>query len=374
VAAYPWIGFEGRWGELHPAFFNGPEGPNLKSSWTRPISWSEGWRSRSYTVPGGSVFGPGATGFFCTVVGRGSSALVRLVHRPLEFLLILAALVLLVVALLSRARWRPTAPLRVAHRRGWGQVLTAAARMYAARFSLFLGIGVLFVPVGLLVTLLQALVLHTTSVVGVQAGGSASGVAAFLALVIGTALTLLGLGLVQAASARAIVEIDAGRRVGPVHAYRLAAQSIRPLFGALLVAVVVVSLLVGSLFLLPLAIWLAGRWALIAPAIELEGVTAVGALRRSGALTRRRWLKVASLIVAGAGLVLVAGPLVGVLLIVVTDLPLGLVNLIAGVLYALAMPYVAIATMYVYVDARITRELETDDAPAELPAEIRLSP
>jgi hypothetical protein len=159
-----------------------------------------------------------------------------------------------------------------------------------------------------------------------------------------------------------------------VAAYRLAARAVRPLFGALVVAVLVISLLAGSLFLLPLAIWAAGRWALIAPIIALEQQSAVGALRRSGVLTRRRWLKVASLIVAGAGLVLVAGPMVGVLLIVVTDLPLGLVNVIAGAIYALAMPYVALATTYVYVDARIAREQEADDAVAELPAQIELAP
>ena len=33
-ADYPWIAFEGRWGELQPAFFNGPTGPNLKTQWT----------------------------------------------------------------------------------------------------------------------------------------------------------------------------------------------------------------------------------------------------------------------------------------------------------------------------------------------------
>ena len=34
--AFPWIAFEGRWGELQPAFFNGPTGPNLKTQWTEP--------------------------------------------------------------------------------------------------------------------------------------------------------------------------------------------------------------------------------------------------------------------------------------------------------------------------------------------------
>ena len=43
-AEFPWIAFEGRWGELQPAFFNGPTGPNLKTQWTEPIAWSDDWR------------------------------------------------------------------------------------------------------------------------------------------------------------------------------------------------------------------------------------------------------------------------------------------------------------------------------------------
>jgi hypothetical protein len=370
---FPWIGFEGRWGELQPAFFNGPTGPNLKSQWTEPITWSEDWRTRSYTVPGGSAFGPQATGFFCTAVGGGSKALVRLIHHPLEFTLVLGGLVLLAIFLLSRTVWRPSAPLRLARRRAWGQVLASAARMYVARFFLFVGMGALFVPIALLVTLLQALVLHATNVLGVQTGGESSGPVAFVVVAIGTALTLLGLGLVQAAAARALVEIDQGRPVGPIRAYRLAFDSVRPLFGALLVATLLISGLASSIFLLPIAVWLAGRWALIAPAIELEQVSAAGALRRSGRLVRRRWLKVATLIVAGAALVLVLGPLIGALLIFATNAPFWLVNVIAGIVYALTMPFVALATTYVYFDARVRSELADERETAVLPEEIGLS-
>ena len=92
--------------------------------------------------------------------------------------------------------------------------------------------------------------------------------------------------------------------------------------------------------------------------IELEDVSALGALRRSGRLVHGRWLKVASLIVAGGALVLVAGPLIGVLLILVTDAPFWLVNVVAGVVYAIAMPFVALTTAYVYFDARTRSELE----------------
>ena len=370
---FPWIAFEGRWGELQPAFFNGPTGPNLKTQWTEPIRWSEGWRDRSYTVPGGSAFGPGATGFFCSGIAGGSRALVQLVDRPLEFSLVLAALVLLVVLGLSRATWRPSAPLRLAHRRAWGQILAASARMYLERIVLFVGIGLLLLPISLLITALQALILGATSVLGVQTGGENDGLAAFFVLAVGTALALLGLGFVQAATARALVEIDAGRPIGPLSSYRLALDSVAPLFGALVVAALVVSLLASSIFLIPIAVWLAGRWALIVPAIELEGASALGALRRSGRLVRRRWLKVASLIVLGGALALVVGPLVGVLLILATDTPFWLVNVIAGVVYAVTMPFVAVTTAYVYFDARIRDELAAELDPDQLPAEIELS-
>jgi uncharacterized membrane protein len=101
---------------------------------------------------------------------------------------------------------------------------------------------------------------------------------------------------------------------------------------------------------------------------------ALRALRRSGRLVRRRWLKVASLIVAGAGLVLVAGPLVGVALILGTDAPFWLVNVVAGIVYAVTMPFVSLTTAYLYFDARARHEVAGEVEPAELPAEYRLSP
>jgi predicted membrane metal-binding protein len=88
---------------------------------------------------------------------------------------------------------------------------------------------------------------------------------------------------------------------------------------------------------------------------------------------RRRWLKVATLIVAGGALVLVSGPLIGVLLILATDAPFWLVNLIAGIVYAVTMPFVALTTVYVYFDARVRSELADEQEAAVLPEQIRLS-
>jgi hypothetical protein len=371
-AEFPWIDFQGRWGELQPAFFNGPTGPNLKTQWTKPITWSEDWRDQSFTVPAGSVFGTAATDFFCNAIGSGSRALVQLVHRPLQFTLGLALLAGLLLFALSRTSWRPSVPLRLARRRAWGQTLAAATRMYLAKPRLMLGIGVLFIPITLLTAVLQSLLVHGTDVLGVETGTRAGGLLGFFVLVIGTALTLLGLGLAQAATARALVEVDQGHPVGPLRAYLLAADSIRPLLGALVIASTVVSLLVGSIYLIPIAVWLAGRWALIAPSIELEQLGALAGLRRSRHLVQGAWFKVTSLIVVGAALSIAIGPIVGALLILATSAPFWLVNVIAGLIYTVTMPFVAITTAYVYFDRRVADEL-AEPAALELPAEIEFS-
>jgi hypothetical protein len=370
-AAFPWIGFEGRWGELQRAFYNGPTGPNLKRQWTEPIQWAEGWRSRSYAVPAGGVLGTRSTDFFCGAVGGGSELLRRLVHEPRGVLLVLTAFIALSAFALSRVTWRPTAPLHLARRRAWGQIIAAAGRMYRHRISLFLGIGLLFVPIALLIALLQTVVTRASSVAGISTGGEGGGLLVLLVVAVGTALTLLALGFVQMATAWALVEIDAGRPVGALRAYRVAAGSLGSLFVALMIAVLAVLLFTGSLVLIPIAVWLAVRWALIAPAIELEGLSPFEALRRSGRLVRQKWLKVGSLTILGAAIALVAGPLLGALLILVTNAPLPIVDVVAGLVYAVTLPFVALTTAYVYFDMRVRDELAgpVDD---QLSAEIGL--
>ena len=371
-AEFPWIDFQGRWGELQPAFFNGPTGPNLKTQWTRADHVVAGLARRELHRPGRQ-----------RVRDRGDRLLLPGDRQRLEGARPARPPAAAVHAAAGRAGAAaplrplanlvaPAAPLRLARRRAWGQTLAAAARMYLAKPGLMLGIGVLFIPIALLIALLQSLLVHGTDVLGVETGSGPGGLLGFFVLAIGTALTLLGLGLAQAATARALVEVDQGRPVGPLRAYLLAADSIRPLLGALLIAATVVSLLVSSLYLIPIAVWLAGRWALIAPSIELEDLGALAGLRRSRLLVRGAWLKVASLIVVGAALAIAIGPIVGALLILATSAPFWLVNVIAGLIYTVTMPLVAITTAYVYFDRRVADELAEPASP-ELPAEIELS-
>ncbi len=272
-----------------------------------------------------------------------------------------------------RATWLPVAPLRIARRRSWGQILSASARMYVHRGRLFLGIGALLVPITIAITLLQWLLFKVVDLLGVVTGQGA-GVFAVLAFAIGAAMTLLGLGLVQATATCALVEIDAGRPIGPVQAYRIALRRIRPLLRAIALFVVAWVGLTLTAFLIPVAIWLSVRWCLLAPIVELEEGTGISVLRRSGRLVRGRWIRTASLVGVSALLAIAAGPLIGVALIFTTTVPLAFLNLAAGVVYALALPYVALVTAYVYFDARARGELEPVDRRQVLPAEVDLSP
>jgi hypothetical protein len=369
--AYPWIGFEGRWGELQKAFFNGPTGPNLKTQWTQPITWSEDWRDRSYAVPTGGAFGTGTTDFFCSAVAKGSRALSQLLSNPLPLVIFLGTVLGLLIFATVRATWTPVAPLRIARRRSWGQIISASARMYVKRPGLFLGLGLLLIPFAVALTFVQWLLLSALDWVG-SVSGEAAGAWAFLAVVIGTTFALLGLGLVQAATACALLEIDADRRVSAWGASRLALRRIRPLLGAIALFVLVWVVLTTTVFLIPVAIWLAVRWCLVAPVVELEGRRPFPSLRRSGELVRRRWIRVGSLVGVSAAVALIAGPLLGAILIFLTDAPLALLNVFAGLVYALAMPFVALVTGYVYFDARARVELEPVERVSELPAEIQL--
>ena len=373
TSAYPWIAFEGRWGELQKAFFNGPTGPNMKDQWRHPIEWSRDWRDQGYAVPTGGILGTGATDLFCSGVAKGSKGLVLLLRSPTMTLLLVGALLALIVFAAVRATWTPVAPLRIARRRSWGQIISASGRMYVHRARLFLGVGLLVFPFVIVITFLQWLVFQAVDLIGVVTGQGA-GVFAMLALLIGTTLTLLVLGLVQAATACALVEIDEGRPVGAAAAYRLALRRLRPLLRTIALFVAMWVALTLTTFLIPVALWLAVRWCLLAPVVELEGRGGIGALRRSADLVRGRWTRVGSLVGVSAGVALVAGPLLGVALIFLTEMPFALLNIVAGVVYALALPYVALVTLYVYFDARARGELEPVERPAQLPAEIELHP
>jgi len=370
-AAYPWIGYEGRWGERHEAFYNGPTGPSQKGMWKRPISVvDERLRNEAYAVPAGGVLGTGATGVFCDAIAAGSDALRRLVNEPTPVLIAFGLIIGFLAYAALRTTWRPTAPLRLAHRRAWGQTYAAAGRMYLSHPLLFLGIGLVAIPVSIVVAALHSGVIRVGTFAGFDTSGESGGYRVSIALLVGTILTFVGIAVIHAATIRAVTEIDAGREISVGRALRLAVDRPRPLFGAVAIAVVVVTMLSLSVFLVPIAIWLVLRWALLIPVAELEPRTAVGTLRRSNSLVGRQPIKIAWLTVVTVLIAIATGPILGIFLILGSDAPLEIINVIAGVTYAFLIPFTGLTAAYAYYDTRVREKLADGvTTMKELPAE-----
>jgi hypothetical protein len=373
LRAFPWLGFVGRWGEQHQGFYNGPTGPDTKLQWTKPISWANTWRGRSFVVPTGSSIGQTATGFFCGAVAGGSNVLTILVGNPSPLLLALAGILIIILWLSSRTSWHPSAPLRLRRRRSWGAIVTSAFRMYVAHFRLFLGIGLLFIPLGVVITGLQYLLFRIGWLAPlVDAVGRTNIAVDGPAFALGVSITLLGLVIVETTTALAMVEIDEGRPVTARGAYRLA----RPKFGSIIGA----ALFIGVVLLLCdltaigvlLGAWLLVRWSQTTQVIALEGLPPFPALRRSARLVRDNWWRVASLTLFVSLLAVLLGPLTGTILLFVTSASFNFVNLLSDVVYAILLPYVAIATTYLYFDLFVAdaNEAEVRETTAVLPAEV----
>jgi hypothetical protein len=237
--------------------------------------------------------------------------------------------------------------------------------MYFRHLRLFLAIGLLFIPLGVLVTGIQYLLFRVGGLDGlVNSAGSTNAVVDFLAFALGIVVTLFGLSVVIAATAVAMVEIDAGRKAGARAAYKRVLPKLGPLLGVVLLAAVGIALVsltsIGTL----LSIWLLVRWAFLAQVVVLERTPGLIALRRSSRLVRGNWWRAGSLLLFVTVIALLLGPLVGTLLLFVTSASFNFINLVSGVVYVFVLPYAAIAMTYMYFDLRVAKNLEETTAEA----------
>ncbi|HZC70729.1 MAG TPA: Vps62-related protein, partial [Jatrophihabitans sp.] len=311
---FPWLGFEGRWGERQKAFNDGPTGPSSKPRWSEPFTWMRDyWRDDAFAVPDGGLLGDTATSFFCTAVAKGSAVLNAILDNPTPVIAALAVLLLLIVWLAARTSWRPAVVFRVRRRRPWGTLVTSAARLYATHVRTFGGIGLLFIPIGLITAGVQYLLFeHGMLTPLTHIAGKSNPVTALLLASLGAAFTLIGLTAVQGATAFAVVELDDGRTVTAGAALRRSLAKARSLFVGLLVAVLVIGGLSLSVVGAPVGAYLLVRWSLLAQAAVIGNTTA---LRASFRVTRGHFWRTASVTVFVTGLCLLIGPLLGTTLL-----------------------------------------------------------
>ena len=357
---FAWLAFDGRWGERAPWEFNGPTGPNDKRAWTEPFSWQEELRPSSIIVPSGGTLhpGPNAVNLFCDAVWFLSTPFALLLQLPRIVLLAAAVGVAAGFAfLLTRTRYHPAtdAPLRQCRR--LGQVLTSSARLYRRSIALFIGIGALFVPVGIIEAAIQRL-LFSTSIPQTITHYFSDHVAveALLAVTMGGVASSFVFWFVYVASLAAVARIERRRENSPLADYRDVIHIFWSLAVPRLKALGIVLLLTVTIIGIPWAIRHATRWAFIEESILLDRVESRDALAASArAVDGRWWYTLLTLVFLGF-LGYVAGPAVAVVLLFWTSLGVSVINIVSSLIFAAVTPFFAIAHALLYFSLIASRD------------------
>ena len=176
------------------------------------------------------------------------------------------------------------------------------------------------------------------------------------------AIEVAGLGIAIAATALVVVSLRLGEeRIGTTSAYRLAVHRGEPLAGVLLRVAGIPVLLALTVVGLPVAIWYLGRTAVAVPACVIEDLDASAAIKRSKEMTGHYAWRVSALTTVTIAAALLVGPLVGAIVLLNTDLPILLANLIGMAVSAAVLPLAGIVITLLFFDLR-SREREPSPA------------
>jgi hypothetical protein len=354
VTMYPWVGYEGHWGEVgSQRFYQAPTGPSQKAAWTKPFGWSANARDRSFAVPGGDAYQDTATGFFCSFVEFGSNVFRQFTARPLPSLAVLAVLVFVASWLIRRTSWGSSPSLPAFGRRSLGQIIAVAWEMFWSRLGLFVCIGLPAVLVSLGAALLQTYAASSGDV-WLQSTSALAGI--LLALVLLWA---------QSATVQALVELDAGRRVRMRDAYRLAARRLLPVAGTVLLVIVGLILMTLTVLLIPVALVMLVGWSLVLPVVLLDRTSGFRALRRSWRLVRPQFFTMVALLLFVAVLGNLLGGVLATAVILAVQAPFTLVNLLPGVVTSLLLPFISLLIAYAYFNGRAREQAKMETPPPE---------
>jgi hypothetical protein len=348
-----WVDFEGRWGERHASPNNGPTGPNTKPQWSEPVTWHEGLRDSSFVVPSGDSQAAQLIETFCSVVEWGSVQFVKFVSSPGRMLFVIAVIAALAVFLLRRTSWRTVEPLPLPRRRRAGEIFRVAAVLYRRHLGTFAAVGAVTVPIAVLALLTGAIATRLPLIGDLTEVSDTEGTGGRFAIasLIGFVFSLLAFQLVSAAVAW-IVGDEAGVRADAVGALRAVGGRLQALATAFLPAAFLIFVLDLFVLGIPIAIWLFVRWQFIPQVTMLEGLGGFGALRRSGALVRRRWWHTAVVTLAVIVVIVGFGIVVGLLVLVIfTGLPLWALSAVVALCNLVAMPFGALVMTFLYGDA-----------------------
>ena len=363
TSAFAWLAYQGRWGQRGEAPNTGPAGLNTKDRWSAPLTWERGLRERSFQVPAALTIGQSVTGAFCGAVATASTA-VGWLGSPLAVIGLAVGLLVLLGLAATRTTWRPAHRRPIRARRSTGQILRASQSIYLRHGALFFGIGAVSIPLAFTAVGLEHLV-HWPAVV--EALHLPSWPLDFVRFDL--AHVLVDVVAINATTAVVLDRLDTGRQVGLREPYRLALRRFWPLLGTIVIEAAIALVLLFSVVGIPWLLRMAISWSFNAQEVMLTGASARSSFRSSRQLVRGSWWRAAGIL----GLLYVVGvasaPLVGFAFLLGTSVSPLAVDMIGSLVYAVTLPYIAIATTLLWFDLQARHE-----ARAASPALVRLRP
>ena len=248
---------------------------------------------------------------------------------------------------------------------GIGEILDAGIKLFLRHWRpLVLSVVGLILPVQILSALVTASVAPeqfdlTTSESGVEEGEEAE---FLIGQGIIALLSVISVLLATAVCFKAVADAYLGVEPDWRRSLRFAVRRLGGLFGVAIVGGLLVAL--GTLALVVPGIWLFVAYSVAVPALLLERIGPIRALRRSFRLVRGRWWPTAGVLLIGYLLIGILGALVtGVIMLVPTVVAED--NTLAGALGAvvggtvgsvLTTPYSAAVVALLYFDLRVRKE------------------
>jgi hypothetical protein len=352
---FPWLTYEGHWGQKEPGYNNGPAGPNTKVVWKEPFTWMDGARLASPTLPAGGFLGPPATQAFCGAVAVVSEFINAETRSPLGVVFVIGILLLLIVVPLVITRWRPVDADQLRKPRAFGQILRAARQLYGRYWRTFVAIALCTIPIIAAIEGLESLYGAIAGQRSLTPSISIGGARLDLSLTISGTLRPLGFAVVTAAAIAAMRLLDLGEAPSFTGAWRLTLQRFWRLVFARLLATVAVLLLFVTVIGIPFGIWKYFEWQLIQQEILFEDKSIREAFRGSSKLVRGHWWHTVAVTGFLSLLSVVVGPVLGFFLIF-GGFSLVAVDAFSSLVYALLLPYEAIGRTLLYLDLAARHE------------------
>jgi hypothetical protein len=357
-AGLGWLAYAGHWGQRETGFNDGPTGPNAKKQWTQPFTWAEAvQRNKSHAVGGSDVAGLAAGEVFCSGITASSELLDAFYASRVAVLAVAGALLVLLVGAAVLTRWRP-APLRpLDQRRSAGQVVRVSLAVYRLDWRTFLVVSALVLPVAIC-AVVSARALLGLGIVGdtLDAVGREAHLTVHLGVLVTIAIQVAALALAIAATTLVVHSLRTGeRRIDTRASYALVGRHAAPLAGVLLRVAGIPLLLTLTVVGIPVAVWYLGRTAVAVPACVIEGLGARRSIGRSVELVRGSLGRVSVLTGLVVLVALLAGPLLGAVLLLESNLSPPLANGVGVLVTAGLMPVVGIVLTLLFFDLRSRR-------------------